>query len=201
MLWKQDHETGRGTMGIWAGSSIIGPEMMCIRAVRKDRLSNLTSSGQGSTLNIWWRILLCTIPRCEIGVGTDILKPLTRHPYPRCSRLSALSTTVACAHNPNSGISISRVLMTDLHYLYHSLVADPTSTVTAIYSTQSHDASGGKKRPCRRAFYSAFETPGWQNNSKSDSRFSIRTVRWLGGLEQISSSESRLCALYPMDTT
>jgi hypothetical protein len=74
--------------------------------------------------------------------------------------------------------------MTDLHYLYHSLVADPTSTVTAIYSTQSHNASGGKKRPCRRAFYSAFETPGWQNNSKSDSRFSIRTVRWLGGLEQ-----------------
>jgi hypothetical protein len=88
MLWKQDHETGRG---IWAGSSIIGPEMMCIRAVRKDRLSNLTSSGQGCTLNIWWRILLCTIPWCEIGVSTDILKPLTRHPYPRCSRLSALS--------------------------------------------------------------------------------------------------------------
>jgi hypothetical protein len=52
---------------------------MCIRAVRKDRLSNLTSYGQGRTLNIWWRTLWCTIPRCEIGADTDILKPLTRH--------------------------------------------------------------------------------------------------------------------------
>ncbi len=113
MLRKQEHETGRGGQfkqviyGLVL--QIIGPEMMCIRAVRKDRLSNLASYGQGSTLNIWWRTVLCTIPRCEIGADTDILKPLTRHPYPRCSRLSALSTTVACTLNPNPGISINRV--------------------------------------------------------------------------------------------
>jgi hypothetical protein len=63
----------------------------------------------------------------------DILKPLTGHP---CPRLSALSNTVAYSLNPNPGISIDKDLNTGLHYLYHSLVADLTSTVTAILSTQ-----------------------------------------------------------------
>ena len=52
--------------------------MMCIRAVRKDRSSNLTSYGQGSTLNIWWRALLCTIPRCEIGGDTGYLETFNK---------------------------------------------------------------------------------------------------------------------------
>jgi hypothetical protein len=38
--------------------------------------------------------------------------------------------------NPNPGISIDKDLKTGLHYLYYSLVADLTSTVTAILSTQ-----------------------------------------------------------------
>jgi hypothetical protein len=107
--------------------------MMCIRAVRKDRLSNLTSYGEGSTLNIWWRIILCTIPRSEIGTDMDILETFNRASL---SRLSALSNTVAYSLNPNPGISIDKDLKTQPTLLYHSLVADPTSTVTAILSTQ-----------------------------------------------------------------
>lgn len=64
--------------------------MMCIKAVRKDLSSSLTSDEPGKTLNIWWRTFWRSLPLVIIGVGAFLKLCIFV-----AVGLSAMSNTVA----------------------------------------------------------------------------------------------------------
>ena len=77
--------------------------MMCIKAVRKDLSSSLTSDEPGKNLNIWWRTFWRSLPPVIIGVGAFLKLCIFA-----AAGLSAMSNTVARLQNPFPGSSICR---------------------------------------------------------------------------------------------